>query len=386
DGTMAVCPECGWTTGRRPRLRLRGIFVMAIAMLILLMFACASLVTMRFTSVESLPALHHAAAVGDTETVRALLDAGESVDAVAPRLSVINTSALQQARAIDWAAAHGHAGVVRRLLDAGADPGMVGTQASPLSLAMAGDHHAVVDMLLDAGASVTERPSVSLAPIAIAVLNEDMPLLERMFEIEHAHSGAAVNLGLMSTVLANRPPSVQDMVLERTRTTPQIEAGLGVFAFRMGDIDLLDAMINRGFDPSAASSYFIGYLTQARDIVAAIDVLHARGVDLGATVTANLTALHLVASEADAPEAIARLLELGVPLEATDTNGRTALHWAASTGHTANVRALLDAGANADAKDQYDNTPRDLWWHSARGRDDTAEIREMLEAAQSGPP
>ena len=43
----------------------------------------------------------------------------------------------------------------------------------------------------------------------------------------------------------------------------------------------------------------------------------------------------------------------GAPLQAADSKGMTALHMAAAGGHVACLRALLDRGAQIEAKDNW---------------------------------
>ncbi len=70
------------------------------------------------------------------------------------------------------------------------------------------------------------------------------------------------------------------------------------------------------------------------------------------------------------------LLDAGADVNAKDNNGETALIQAASTGHTETVQALLDAGADVDAEGAFEMTA--LMWAKRKGH---TEIVELLKKA-----
>ena len=62
-------------------------------------------------------------------------------------------------------------------------------------------------------------------------------------------------------------------------------------------------------------------------------------------------------ASANGHESIVRaLLDAGADKDAKDDEGSTALTWASESGHESIVRALLDAGADRDAKDNEGRT------------------------------
>ena len=81
----------------------------------------------------------------------------------------------------------------------------------------------------------------------------------------------------------------------------------------------------------------------------------------------------------DDPAVAQALLEAGANTEARDLNGWTPLHYAAANAKPAVARALLAAGANPGATDGDGVTPLDL----ARHGGDAATIRVLEEAAGS---
>ena len=73
------------------------------------------------------------------------------------------------------------------------------------------------------------------------------------------------------------------------------------------------------------------------------------------------------------------LLAKGVDANAVYANDLTALMWAAGFGKTATVKALLDAGARADLKDNRGKTALDI---AREGKfDETAKLLENAGAA-----
>ena len=79
------------------------------------------------------------------------------------------------------------------------------------------------------------------------------------------------------------------------------------------------------------------------------------------------------AAEAGDTVAVAALLDEGADIEARNKHGRSALALAAGNGHTATTTLLLDRGASTAAKDREPgDTP--LIWAARRGRAETAAL------------
>ena len=135
--------------------------------------------------VRSVPRLTRAAAAGDIEQVRGLLERG----------AVPNEKDLVGFTPLMVAAAAGHLDVVRALLGAGADPNAAGGVAhvgswSVLTMAMNrcnGKWTEVVDTLIKAGAKV--NPTAGPIPLNDAIGRRDLALIQAMLE-----RGADVNL------------------------------------------------------------------------------------------------------------------------------------------------------------------------------------------------
>ena len=136
--------------------------------------------------------LQHAAAIGDVEVVRALVDAGAKIDAddgIALRTAAsrghdlivaellrhgtnVNTSVGLDGTALLAAATKGHAESVRLLLAARANPNIANPRGlTPLYAAALHGNTEVMKALLDAGAKVDEPTSVGLTALGAAVFD-----------------------------------------------------------------------------------------------------------------------------------------------------------------------------------------------------------------------
>ena len=87
--------------------------------------------------------------------------------------------------------------------------------------------------------------------------------------------------------------------------------------------------------------------------------------------------LHYAAIDGDF-EALVRLLESGSSIDAQDDNGWTALHFAAQGGHSKLADELLRRGANPNLLNSHGNSP--LWVGIMNARGDFAIVKGLLAA------
>jgi uncharacterized protein len=115
--------------------------------------------------------------------------------------------------------------------------------------------------------------------------------------------------------------------------------------------------------------------------------------DVRARVAASPSLLHgprllIAAAKRRNVRALTLLIELGAPVNAVDHDGATALHWAVEGGSHAAVDALLNAGADLEARDgKWQDTP--MSWAVALGRASIAEqlaplTRDVRALARTG--
>lgn len=113
--------------------------------------------------------LHNAAAEGDLENVRKLIERGQGVNAQ----GALNRTALHQA------AMSGKLEVVLYLLERGANKNAIGNSGeTPLHLAVLNGHRNVVEALLDEGADFTIANSTGKRPVDLARKRDMRELLE----------------------------------------------------------------------------------------------------------------------------------------------------------------------------------------------------------------
>jgi hypothetical protein len=176
---------------------------------------------------------------------------------------------------------------------------------------VAAGYENLIPLLVDAGAPV--EPKYGSTPLHVACANTRLACVKKLIEL-----GAAVN------AIGNR------------RKTPLLLAA----------------------SSSACTT----------DI---IQLLVDHGANLNATDEDHQTALHAAARAGTSSSVVLALLEAGdaraaggkkrsLNMNALDSWGRTALHWASVNGHRNMCKVLLDSGVDANIKDGYGETARDI--------------------------
>jgi len=180
-----------------------------------------------------------------------------------------------------------------------------------------------------------------------------------------------VVIGYSALVLATVP-------VPTTVAGSPVEAPVAEAAMR-GDNETVRSLLRGGADVNAARGDGMTALHWAalNDDTDLISVLVYAGAALEPTTRlGGYTPLHLASREGRAL-AVARLLTVGSRSETLTSSGASAIHLAAQSGNTEAIRALLEHGADVDARDaRADRTP--LIFATARGR--TAAVESLLGA------
>ena len=309
-----------------------------------------------------------AAARGNVEVVKTLLEAGAKVDArskAAPRDRVKENS-----------------GRTPRINDplglrANRDPSwsvsMEGLEFTPILWAARAGHVDVVKALLDAGANVNDAKteSVDTTALTIAIMNHHWELASLLLD-----RGADPNRGPGYTALHQLAWSRR---LNHAFGPPHPEGSGSV-----GSLDLAKKLLEKGvnINAQATKSFRDGYRNRFNRVGATAFMMAAKLVDLpmmqllvgaGADIhiknddldtplmVAAGVALHNpqedAGTEGEVLAAVKYLYDLGFDINAVNTNNETAMHGAAYRGFNGVAQFLFEKGAKFDVANLLGWTP-----------------------------
>jgi ankyrin repeat protein len=142
------------------------------------------------------------------------------------------------------------------------------------------------------------------------------------------------------------------------------------WAARNNDTMLVDRLLRAGAKPHPENRYGVTPIALACESgsAAIVERLLKAGVSANATGPAGETALHTCAYSGNTPAARV-LIAAGASVDPGDNwRGQTPLMWAAAEGHPETMQALIDAGADVNARStiiewerQRTDEPRDKW-------------------------
>lgn len=396
--TGAPCAECGRDPHERTTLAelltARAPMCGAVLALALVLASSAALLTHRWMAVDRLPPLHHAAAVGDVETIERLLAGGADIDSLLRR----NDGAFARMRgttALAWAAGRGHVDAVTALLDAGADRVAGSSFATPLQAAIRGGHERIAFALLDAqppiGDGVEVLRDLPLAGDGLrARIIESVAWFDMNRSMACASAVRAADLALLDALLETAGASPVPLnwhvlydafILECRAWREPWRHDLGVTASVLArDVTFTQSVL----DVAIQSALQEG-------VTPAVAALLRAGANLDGTP------MH-AAIEGGDPTMVAVLADAGVPVDATDSGARTALWRSAELVRPGFVRAFLDAGADptfevagetaaqmlARVRDQATaDRAKDSEGAPTARPDDVQRILDLLQAAEA---
>lgn len=314
----------------------------AVLALALVLASSAALLVHRWMAVDRLPALHHAAAVGDVEAIERLLVGGADIEGQFFPIAGSHW-AVELSTAQHWAAARGHGRIVAALLDAGASPWGYSPFDAPLHGAMLGRHEGIVGVLLPFSrgggnawpqASFLARTSPAIAERVL----DGEPRSQRDLYDAATFAVRAGDIGLFELLLR------AGLSLDGWESTSLVQMAIDTDALAWAwvpshDLGLTRALVERHAEPMRAVHDYEVARAIRGGCLPCLDAL----LEFGAVPQAY-TMYEAVREEEAA--ILQRLIDAGAPVEAPDESGRSVLWYAACLLNADLVRILLDAGAD----------------------------------------
>ena len=204
---------------------------------------------------------------------------------------------------------------------------------------------AVIEALVTVGAEVAARDDRGWTPLHYAASDNSLAVFEALVAAG-ADVGARDDGGMLLRIAAG-------------------EGNLAVVEALVAMGADVRARSDRGWTPLHFAAQRPLYGSSSDDIPAVIEALVAAGADVGARDELGWTPLHRAALSSDDPAVIEALVLAGADVAARDQRGRTPLHGTHPVGggccaHPAVVEALAAVDADVSARDEDDNTPLHL--------------------------
>jgi len=289
--------------------------------------------------------IHTAAEAGDVAQVTALL---------AEDPGLLDATNEQGFTPMHLAARRGHGDVVRLLIERGADLGKTDDRGfTALLYAASSMDLDLVKYLVSVGADVTvmgQSPRMRLASTGEAVEQggQGVSAADVAFQHEVQRGVSDVTRYLIEQ---GAPFDANSPVMR----------GLGKldFAVPLGNVDMVQLLVDLGVDPNAPSAYPLSPLFNAayKGHASMVELLMDAGADVNAASYEGNTPLAgaIVSGHADV---VSLLLERGARVDfVQEASGKNLLHLAVLSGNLAIVQRLLSGGVALDAQDNDGRTP-----------------------------
>jgi len=201
----------------------------------------------------------------------------------------------------------------------------------------------------------------SLEALFDAINRKDTAAVVRALDAEPGLVKARNAEGRTPTIAAiyRRAPEILALLRARGAELDVFEAAAAGDAERVRALLAADALLRDAHAPDGWTPlHLAGHFRQT----SVIDVLVAHGADVNA-VSRNADAnapLHAATAGGADTTLMRRLVEAGARVNHRQSGGFTALHEAAAIGNADVARLLLDAGAEADARNIEGRTPGEL--------------------------
>jgi ankyrin repeat protein len=284
--------------------------------------------------------LMHAAAFGNFETLKALIDAGADV----------NARNQMDATALLWAA--GDPEKSRILIERGADVKAQSKQGrTPLMMAaMRPGDSAIVELILSKGADIQARDRFGATALSLAARAGDLDTVELLIA-----KGADPNLrdgvgkGALFSATMGQNPAVIRLLLQRganANEATSLPPGAALRSPNNGK----NRPANNSKDTALHNAAAFGPVGSVRYLLEA-------GAEVNARDSRSLTPLSFaLASEYPSLDIVRTLLRAGADVNVADNNGDTPLDWAEKFGYPEILAELKKAGAkNGDEHQPLQN-------------------------------
>ena len=325
-------------------------------------------------------ALMWAAAGNHAEAIRALIAHGAEVDARSTEMKysqdrfglegVLTILPHGSWTALMYAAREGSVDAARALIEAGASLNLADPDATTaLLLAIINGHFDTAALLLDKGADPNLADAAGMAALYAAVdMNTLGEVYGRPARPSHDQLSALDLIGILLAHGANPNAQLKSPALQRAHTPGESTLAEGSTALmraaKNGDTAAMRLLLEHGADPA---------ITQKNRNTA---LMLAAGLGRGQGVFAKD-----YATDREMLEAVKVLVARGVDINAANDNGQTAMHFAVRVSDDI-VRFLAASGAKLDVKDKQGRTPLDAaLGMGVRGRaGGPVEVREATAA------
>lgn len=287
---------------------------------------------------------------------------------------------------ISIAASSGSIKIVRALIDAGADVNALDSdEKSPLQYAIDNGKVKITGILKQAGATLTKLEKLALSvDFGEAAEKGDYKKVEAYLQVidpqgkEHSHPSELITI--FFTAKKGNAKVVKAIVEYKRGNGLMSDEDLDVAFFtavESGDVEIVKVLEDVG-----------GELT-SQHLERAIDSMQwevaryivKRGVDINSPISDddNLTPLEVMIIRRQ-PEQVKGAIELGADVNKESEHG-SPLFRAVGHGNVETIKVLIDAGADLNAKHEFNRTP--LNWAIANGNLEVVKV--LMEAGAKSP-
>jgi ankyrin repeat protein len=284
--------------------------------------------------------LMHAAAFGNFETLKALIDAGADV----------NARNQMDATALLWAA--GDPEKSRLLIECGADVKAQSKQGrTPLMMAaMRPGNSAIVELILSKGADIQARDRLGVTALNLAARAGDLDTVKLLAKGADPNLSDGIGRAALFGATMGQNPAVIRLLLQRGGNVN------AATSLPQGAAQRTPNNVKNG--PGNNSKVTALHYAAAFGPVESVRYLLEAGAEINARDSRSLTPLSFaLATEYPSLDIVRTLLRAGADVNVADINGDTPLDWAEKFGYPEIIAELKKAGAKNGHKHQPPQNP-----------------------------